>query len=137
MTSGPQMWVQTSYFKVEPGEDRETNPGRYGRAFANWLAEKLRTYGEPVEEVFGEDWGWCVMVARQPYMLWVGCANRAERTDEWGAFVQAEPSFLQRLFGRIDDRPVVARLSRVLSKIMQEVPNATKVWSEDSLQSTA
>jgi hypothetical protein len=28
-------------FGVEPGEDRETNPGVYGRSFADWLADRL------------------------------------------------------------------------------------------------
>jgi hypothetical protein len=134
MTSGPHIWVETSYFKVEPGEDRETNPGRFGRAFASWLAGRLRVHGEPVEDVFGEDWGWCVMISRQPYPLWIGCGNRAERTDEWGAFVQSEPGVLWKLFRKSDDRPVVARLSGVLNTIMREIPNATRVWSEDPPQ---
>jgi hypothetical protein len=132
MTSGPQIWIETTYFKPESGEDQESNPGRYGRAFANWLAERFRARGEPVEQVLGADWGWCVMLRRQPYLLYVGCGNRSERTDEWGAFVEAKPGLWQKLFYRVDDRPVVARVHQVLSEIVREVPQVTKVWTEDA-----
>lgn len=131
MTSLPQLCVATSFFEIEPSEDAETNPGIYGRAFANWIAERLKAHGESVEEIVAEDWGRCVIVMRKPYLLWIECGNRAGRTDEWGAFVVAEPSFFQRLSGSVDPRPTVASLHQVLNEIMREVPHATRVWSED------
>ena len=27
------------------------------------------------EPIIAEDWGWCVMLRREPFMLWVGCGN--------------------------------------------------------------
>ena len=123
--------METSFFEIEPDEDAETNPGVYGRAFARWIAERLKERGESVEEIVSEDWGRCVIVTRKPYLLWIGCGNRAGRTDEWGAFVIAEPGLLQRLSGSVDLRTAVDRLHQVLDEIMHEVPQATRVWSED------
>jgi hypothetical protein len=131
MTAAPQIWVETPFFEIESGEDEETNPGVYGRAFAHWLADRLKARGESVEQIVTEDWGWCVILTRKPYLLWIGCGNRADRTDEWGAFVTAEPGIFQRLFRTVDTRPAVAHLHRVLNEIMHEVPHAAKVWSED------
>lgn len=130
VTPTSQIWVETNFFKVEPGEDEGTNPGRYGRAFANWISERLKVRGETVEQVIPEDWGWCVVLTRKPYLLWIGCGNRADRTDEWGAFVTAEPNVIQRFFRTVDTGPAVARLTKVLKEIMQEVPQAKKVWTE-------
>jgi len=131
MTSSSQIWVRTSFFHIEQGEDELTNPGRYGRAFSHWLAEQLKTRGEEVQEVLPEDWGWCVMLARKPYMLWVGCGNRNGVTDEWGAFVTAEPSLLQKLFSRTDSESTVNRIHKTLNEIMQHVPEFEKVWIEE------
>lgn len=128
--SAPQVWVNTSFFRVDPGEDEHTNPVIYGRAFANWLAEKLKARGEPVQEVLSEDWGWCVMLTRKPFALWVGCSNRAGQTDEWGAFVVAEPNILARLLGRVDTKPAVDRVQKTLLEVMHEIPDAKKVWVE-------
>jgi len=36
---------ESSAFAVIPGEDEHTNPGVYGKALAQWLAEQLRTRG--------------------------------------------------------------------------------------------
>jgi hypothetical protein len=130
-TAAPQIWAQTSFFQVEPGEDQQTNPGRYGRAFAHWLAEQFKARGESVQEVLPENWGWCVMLARKPYMLWVGCGNRNGNTDEWGAFVTAEPGVFQRLFSRPDTKPTVDRIHQALHEIMRQIPGATKVWIEE------
>ena len=125
-----QIWAQTSFFRVEPGEDEQTNPGCYGRELANWLAEKLRSRGESVHEVLAEDWGWCVMLKRSPYLLWIGCSNRAGRTDEWGAFVAAELGVFQKLFRRPDTQPTTDRIQRMLLEIMKEIPGVAKVWVE-------
>lgn len=38
-------WFNSTLFDVEAGEDEETSPGRYGRQFAKWLAERLRERG--------------------------------------------------------------------------------------------
>lgn len=132
MNSAPHIWVQTSFFQVDSGEDGLTNPGIYGRALANWLAEKLRSRQEPVQQIISEDWGWCVMLSRKPYALWVGCSNRNGRTDEWGVFVAAEPNFIQRLLGRADAKLAVARVYKLLHEIMHEVPGATKIWVEEN-----
>jgi hypothetical protein len=71
----PQFWFRSDLFAVDPAEDEETNPFCYGKQLALWVAEKFRTIGYSPEEVFGEDWGWCVMLERKPFMLWVGCTN--------------------------------------------------------------
>ncbi|MBA8890007.1 hypothetical protein FHW12_004254 [Dokdonella fugitiva] len=125
-----QIWAKTSFFQVDFEEDQQTNPGRFGRAFAYWLAEQFQARGETVQEVLPEDWGWCVMLTRKPYMLWVGCANRSGSIDEWGAFVAAEPGFLQRLFSWHDTRLTVDRIDQILHEIMQQIPGAGKIWIE-------
>jgi hypothetical protein len=48
MKQTPLLEFESSAFPVIPGEDDETNPGIYGKALAQWLAEQLReTQGTP------------------------------------------------------------------------------------------
>lgn len=131
MIKSPHTWVQTSFFQVQPEEDHLTNPGVYGRELACWLAEKLESREEPVQRVFSEDWGWCVMLSRRSCTLWVGCSNRNGRTDEWGVFVAAEQNIYQRLVAHVDMKSAVTRVHEVLLEIMHEVPDAKRVWVED------
>jgi hypothetical protein len=56
MTSGSQIWVETPFSEIESGEDEETNPGVYGRAFTHWLADRLKARGESVDQIVAEDW---------------------------------------------------------------------------------
>ncbi|MCY0963959.1 hypothetical protein [Parathalassolituus penaei] len=65
-------WFTSNQFEIVPGEDQQTNPGCYGQALANWLANKLTERGYTTD-VFPEDWGWCVLCQHSEYMLWVGC----------------------------------------------------------------
>ena len=39
------------------------------------LRAKFEELGYKPEPVIPEDWGWCVMLEREPFMLWVGCGN--------------------------------------------------------------
>lgn len=125
-------WFKSNLFEVEPGEDEETNPRCYGRQPANWLKEKFQSLGYAVEDVIPEDWGWCVMCSREPYMLWIGCRNLVDydtATPEdppptkeellWNCGVVAEVSFYKRLFKKIDTQPGLQKLDNELKEILE------------------
>lgn len=46
--------------------------------------------------ITAEDFGWVIMLARQPAMLWLGCGNIEGSTTEWTIFLVAEKTLLQR-----------------------------------------
>lgn len=78
-----QVVFRTPFFQPIDGEDRETNPGVYGKALARWLAEALAARGITAHDVIPEDFGWVVMVSRDPCLLWYGCGNVEGSTDTW------------------------------------------------------
>jgi hypothetical protein len=71
----PTILFRSDLFQIDPREDEETNPFCYGRSLAEWVRTKFIELGYAPEPVIAEDWGWCVMLAREPFMLWVGCGN--------------------------------------------------------------
>src|SRR2546427_3929078 len=90
MKQTPLLEFESSAFAVIPGEDRETNPGIYGKALAQWLAERLRAAGFAPGPVIAEDFGWCVPVQSKPHSLYVACASRGEKSGQWRVFGFAE-----------------------------------------------
>src|SRR5215831_8190559 len=74
-TQSDHVTFTSSALPIEPGEDKETNPGIYGKALAIWVAQKMRDRGFTIAEVLPEDFGRIVIVRRKPFMLWIGCAN--------------------------------------------------------------
>jgi hypothetical protein len=121
---------RSSLFAVEPGEDEETNPRCYGRQLALWLKEELAVAGYDTE-VVAEDWGWCVLCQRKPFLLWVGCGNvrdpdRAAPDDPppsaadmiWHCFVEAELPPFARLFKRIEASGSLDKLDADLRAIL-------------------
>jgi len=133
MDSRPGYWFTSSLFEVEPGEDEETNPRMYGRQLANWLRSKFELLGYEVEEVIPEDWGWCVMCQRDPYMLFIGCVNRIDyEVDEeddtpplkqnllWHAVPFAEIPFFKRLFRKINTQPGLDKLDCDLCNVLDK-----------------
>ena len=99
MRQSPLLEFESSAFAVTPGEDDETNPGIYGKALANWLAEQLRAAGLPARDVIAEDFGWCVRVESEPHSLYVACTS-AEEPDQWQVFAFAEGGVIARLIGK-------------------------------------
>jgi hypothetical protein len=115
-------------FPVEAGEDRQTNPGIYGKALAAWVAQKLRARGVAVEdEIVAEDFGRVVVVQRTPFMLWVGCASVDDSPTEWQLQIAAELPLVARLFRRVDPAPAVATLREHLRAIVEEVPDVADI----------
>lgn len=120
--SSHQFWFRSLRFEIEPGEDQETNPLCFGRQLAYWLRERLVAQGWSVEEPIPEDWGWCLVVQRKPFMLWVGCVSVHDYTTTkpteppprgsevvWACTVVAEQSLLGKLRG-INTAPAIEEL---------------------------
>ncbi|MCU7885213.1 MAG: hypothetical protein KZQ82_13565 [Candidatus Thiodiazotropha sp. (ex Lucinoma annulata)] len=123
-------WFKSDLFEIEEGEEEETNPHCYGMQLSGWLRKQFISLGYEVEEVIPEDWGWCVMCARKPYSLWVGCgsvlneSNAESKPDKndivWHCFVVAEVSFMKKVFGNLNTEEGVKRLSKELEAILIE-----------------
>ena len=109
-------------FAVVPGEDEETNPGIFGKALAQWMAEQLAILGFSVGEVIAEDFGWCVPVAAKSARLYVVCANAEERVNHWRVFVFAESGVLTRLFGKDTSADALASLFAAVKQTLQSAP---------------
>ena len=135
-----QHWFKSNLFEIEPGEDAEINPRVYGRQLANWLKSRLEEVGYDVEPVITEDWGRCIMVSREPFMLWVGCGNvmdygnmkeddplPAKEDIVWTCFAEAEVSLWKRLFKKPDTAPALGKLKADLASVLGSEPGITLV----------
>jgi hypothetical protein len=133
---GAQFWFRSDRFAIEPGEDAHTNPGCYGRQLAHWLRERLIDKGYAVEAVIPEDFGWCIMCARKPFMLWVACVSVIDYDDTkpeapppdgkdvtWSCAATAETPFLAGLFKRIDVEPALSELGKHVADILAAEPS--------------
>ena len=127
MNIGPQVTFTSDFFKPVPGEEEQTNPGCYGQALANWLADRLHERGVSVEGVIPEDFGWVVMISRKPFLLWLAGGNTDGSTTEWTVYPVAELSVLQRLLKRVDPASEIERLSAHLAELVPLVPGITNV----------
>ena len=132
--SSKGFWLKSELFKPEPGEDAQTNPGCYGKALAEWISATLQTSGRGVEGIIPEDWGWCVVVDRGEFMLWVGCGNVQEEPLPaeltWHCFVEAEVPFWKFWvkFSRADEmRTEVAKLNSQLEVAFANEPRIKMV----------
>ena len=136
---------RSDLFSIDPQEDEETNPFCYGKALAEWVRAKFEELGYKPEAVIAEDWGWCVMLERQPFMLWVGCGcDRSEfyeavspeqkgafgpdeREVTWSCVVGADAPvwtafFWKRLFSGASTRARVDIVDEQLKNVLANEP---------------
>ena len=122
MTQSPVLEFESSAFAVAPGEDEETNPGIYGKALPQWLAEQLRSAGFSAGDVIAEGFGWCVPVASEPHALYVACASTGERPDQWRVFGFAEGGVIARLLGKDKRAESLATLYAAVRRSLESTP---------------
>lgn len=129
-------WFKSPLFSVEPGEDQETNPGRYGRQLARWLAERLRARGQQVEDVTPEDWGWRVACRFAGDRFIVACGNLDDAAPDeaastprgeviWHAFPASASPLWRRLLRRHDVALGLQRFDVELRAILAAEPRIT------------
>lgn len=118
----------STLFEIERGVDAQLNPGRYGRQLALWLGARFAEHGY-APEIIAEDWGYCVMLLRHPFLLWVGCGNMEETDIDvskdaivWHCFAAAEASLLQKLFRKPQTRGALQKLQAELHAVLDEEP---------------
>src|SRR5262249_50137227 len=99
MRSRVHLIFESSAFPPAPGEDDETNPGIYGRALSEWLAEELRGVGYEVKRVLAEDFGRLIEVAQPGCRLYVAASSTDDSATEWRVFAFSEFGFLAKLRG--------------------------------------
>ena len=141
----PTFCFRSDLFEIDPREDEETNPFCYGKSLAEWIRARFEELGYEPEPVIAEDWGWCVMLKREPFMLWVGCGNdRSEfyskvtpeqkpsftpngREIAWSCLVGTDAPiwtsfFWKRLFGQARTHEQISVVTNQLQSILNNEP---------------
>lgn len=134
-----ELTFTSTQFPVLPHEDEKINPGLLGRSLANWIKACLHGTRFEITEDIDEDFGYCLMVHRTPYWLWIGCAGHSDHfhgdngldasvaaafplaSIEWRIFVASERGLLSKLLGRDtrerDKEALLALLKEKLSAL--------------------
>jgi hypothetical protein len=151
----PTFCFRSDLFPIDPREDEETNPFCYGKSLAEWVRTRFGELSYQPEPVIADDWGWCVMLRREPFMLWVGCGNdrsgfyssvTPEQKDSfvpngseimWSCFVGTDAPiwtafFWKRLFGRASMQEQVSLATHQLQNILSNEPRIRLAPSGDA-----
>lgn len=122
MPTSPHFVFKSEAFPVEPGEDAEVNPGVFGKALANWLAEGLRDAGYEVKGAIAEDFGRLVELAAPAGKLYVAASSTDESATEWRVFAISEQGLLTRLRGGPGAGEILARITPTLRNMLGAHP---------------
>ena len=104
-------------FPVLPNEDEAINPGIFGRSVADWIKKSLTGTKFEITEDINEDFGYCLIVHRTPYWLWVGCCGYSDHPYDEGALDESVAASLP--LASIEWRVWVTTEWGVLSKLLR------------------
>jgi hypothetical protein len=122
--TSPMVSFDSTAFPVAEGEDAETNPGIFGKAFAEWLSARLNERGVKANPPFAEDWGWCVELANQRHRTGLACASEDNSRTTWRVYAFVEP----RLFGGLRGKEaLVSAVNDLIGKARDILSNERSV----------
>jgi hypothetical protein len=130
MRQSPLLTFRSSAFPAIAGEDEQTNPGIFGRALAQRLAEQLRSRGFEAGDAFAEDFGWCVAVKIPPSVVFVACASDAEVADRWKVFCFVEGGMIARLLGKDAGEDALASVFAALARFLESSSDIRELEEE-------
>ena|SRR6266496_2245036 len=107
------------------GEEKQINPGRWGKRLADFLVSGLKPHGFDVEEPFAEDWGWVVPITNERFRLWIGCGNYEEYPEGDGflCFIEPHKPVVRRWFRKIDTTERVIALQAAMQRLLSSEPS--------------
>ena len=118
-------------FPVADGEDAETNPGIYGKAFATWLVEELTRRGVKASGPFAEDWGWMVEAPNPPLRTGLACSSEDGERTAYRAYAFADLGLLERFRRKDEATRAVGELFRKLHEILEGNPSIRNLRSDE------
>lgn len=126
-----QVEFYSSAFPPEPGEEAQINPGRWGKALAWYLRERLNAFGLTGGEPYAEDWGWAVPVDNPEFPLWIGCGNIDDDAEGFMCFVEPSTPTIRRLFRTIDVSQRVIEAGEALDRALRTHPDVRDIkWND-------
>ena len=102
------------------GEEKEINPGRYGRRLAEFLARGLRAKGFDACDLIAEDWGWWIKITNDRFNLWIGGGNYEEYPDGFLCFIDSRPTIRKLIVLKPDFTEIFAALQLAVDELLSE-----------------
>jgi hypothetical protein len=113
---------RSDLFPPYPGEEEETNPGRFGKRLAEFLVGGLRQAGIGCKDPIAESWGWLIKVDNDAFPLSIGVGTYDEYEDGWLCFIEPHEASIRKLFKKIDTRGPVGNLQQAMDKLLTAEP---------------
>lgn len=122
---------RSSKFPPYEGEEKQINPGLWGKRLAEYLAQKLAERGIKTGEMVAEDWGWYLPVINDGFPLALCCGHQNGDADKFLCFTEPSAPVVKRLFKKVDVTPQLTRLTEALQQVLASDPEVREVvWSE-------
>ncbi len=107
-------------FPAYDGEEKQVNPGLWGKRLAEFISEGLRTQGIETGYLCAEDWGWVVPIVNRDFSLWVGCGHQQDGPDAYVCFIHPHKPHIWRWFRKIDTAKRISEVHDALDKALSE-----------------
>jgi hypothetical protein len=126
-----QVEFRSSKFPPYEGEEKEINPGLWGKRLTEYLAVKLAEKGIETEEMAVEDWGCFLPVRNDGFRLALCCGHQNGDDDQFLVFTDPATPKVKKLFRTIDATPQLTRVLDALRLILESDSEVREiVWCE-------
>ena len=126
-----QVEFRSSKFPAYEGEEKQINPGLWGKRLAEYLVVKLAEKGIATDEIIAEDWGWYVPVRNDGFRLALCCGHQNGDNDEFLCFTDPSTPVVKKFFRKIDATAQLSRLTEALTEILASDPDIRDiVWTQ-------
>ena len=126
-----QVEFRSNKFPAHKGEEKDINPGLWGKRLAEYLVQKLSEKGIETEEIVAEDWGYYIPVQNEGFRLAICCGHQNGDDDQFLCFTDPDTPVVKKLFKKIDITSQLSRLIEAMQQILGSDPDIRDVvWTE-------
>ena len=126
-----QVTFRSDKFPPYEGEEKQINPGLWGKRLAEYLVERLAVMGIQTEPIIAEDWGWYIPIQNEGFRLAICCGHQDGDDDEFLCFTDPSTPIVKKLFRRIDATAPLTRLTEAMAQILSSDADIRDVvWTD-------
>ena len=126
-----QVTFRSNKFPPYEGEEKQINPGLWGKRLAEYLVVKLRAMGIETHEIIAEDWGWYIPIKNDGFRLAVCCGHQYGDDDEFLCFTDPATPVLRKFLRKIDATKQLGRVVSAMETILSTDSDIRSVeWTD-------
>ncbi len=109
-----EITINSEKFPAYPNEDRDTNPGRFGKRLGEFIIQVLANHNIATADFYPTDYCYELRIDQFDFKVYIDAGNIDGTEDSFLISIEPKKEFVRKWFKKISTKPVIENIYNIL-----------------------